>query len=103
MPLQQGPILKAKALRLQRAGQLDAAEIIYRDILKLNSNDPEALSLLATISYQRGHSEHAARLITKSLGIDPAQPRALVNRGLALVALRRYEQALVDADQAIIL
>lgn len=72
------------AVRLQRAGHLDAAETVYRRVLEVAPRNPDALHFLGVLSYQRGRSAVAVDLIRQALETVPDYPDALSNLGNAL-------------------
>lgn len=92
-----------QALHLHQQGQLDAAETLYRSVLRSNPRHSGALQLLGVIAGQRGHAEQAIELIDQSLAIDPANAAGWSNRGNALLDLGRYPQALESYDRALAL
>jgi protein O-GlcNAc transferase len=92
-----------QALALHRAGRLDEAERVYRAILKEDANRVDALSNLGTLCLQQGDWEECDRLLGLSLAINPDQPLAQLNRGIALRALKRFDEALGCYDRAIAL
>jgi Flp pilus assembly protein TadD len=53
------PKALAAAMRHQQAGRLRAAERIYREILAVDPNQPDALHLLGVTSHQMGKHEVA--------------------------------------------
>jgi protein O-GlcNAc transferase len=89
------------ALSMHQDGQLGEAERLYREVLKLDADDFDAIHLLGVIFVQRGQFVEGERLITQALEIDPSEPSALNNRGIALAELKRFEDAIVSYDNAI--
>ncbi len=77
------------ALELHTAGQLPQAERLYRQILKDAPSHPEALHYLGVIGLQVGRNEDAVSLISKVVGLQPANYNAMVNLGSGLQALAR--------------
>ena len=91
------------AVALHQVGQLDAAEIQYKKLLKFLPSNTVLLSNLAMIALQKGKLEDAVRIIEKSLQINPNQPIALNSQGTALYHLNRLDEALASYDRAIAL
>ena len=89
------------ALRLHQQGQLDTAEVLYREILQSNPRHSGALQLLGVIAGQRGQPQQAIELIDQALAIEPANAAAWSNRGNALLELKRYPDALKSYDRAL--
>jgi predicted TPR repeat methyltransferase len=82
------------AVRLQRAGHLDAAEELYRRVLESAPGNPDALHFLGVLSHQRGRSAEAADLIRQALERVPDYPDALSNLGNVL----RSQGELAEAE-----
>jgi len=71
------------AARHHRAGELPAAETIYRQVLALQPNDPDALHLLGVLAAQVGNAE-AIALMRKAIAQRPEFPEAYAHLGNAL-------------------
>src|SRR3989442_54636 len=98
----------ALALQQQQAGNLQQAEQVYRDILRADPNQPEALYQLGRIAYGSGYPGAAGTPLTQAplpqpntsvahnrLGVD------LLNQGKSAEAATCFEQALrLDPDYA---
>lgn len=91
------------SVALHQSGQLDAAETQYKKLLNFLPSNTALLTNLGTIALQKGMLEDAVKIIGKSLQINPNQPIALSNRGLALKDLKRLDEALASYDRAIVL
>ncbi|WP_144143648.1 tetratricopeptide repeat protein [Paraburkholderia sp. BCC1884] len=89
------------ALEAHQAGQLDAAEPFYREILALDPTHAQALHYLGVLHYQRGQSEVAADLMSQALKLDRYDAACWSNRGLAAAALGHFEEAMICYDQAL--
>jgi len=90
-----------KALQYQQAGQFEQAEDIYRKILKVNPNHPEALHLLGIIAYQFKKYDIAVPLISKAIRIDPNQSAYYSNMGLVLKEQGKLDEAVACLQKAI--
>jgi predicted TPR repeat methyltransferase len=66
---------------LQQRLALDEAESIYRRILALMPENPDALHFLGLLQYQRGRSKEAIRLILRSIRVEPEYVGAHNNLG----------------------
>jgi tetratricopeptide (TPR) repeat protein len=74
-----------------QSGNLAQAEILYKQVLQNNANQPDALHLLGLISKQKGDLKTAAQLMRKALNFNPNYVEAFVNLGATL-----QEQAQLD-------
>jgi tetratricopeptide (TPR) repeat protein len=92
-----------QALALHQAGRLPEAKKIYRQILALDPDQFDARHLLGFIFHQRGDSAQAVHHIDLALQKNPDGILALNNRGIALNALKRFDEALASYDRAIAL
>src|SRR5262245_25200924 len=61
------------ALKYHQAGQLDAAEHLYREILAHESRQADAWHLLGLVSYSRGQHAEAIAHISRAITLDDAQ------------------------------
>jgi len=96
-------LLMADALRLHQAGRLAEAEKVYQQVLDIQSDQFDSLHLLGVILFQRGNPSAAVEQIDRALKRNPKDVAALNNRGNALLALRRFDEALVSYDRALAL
>ncbi|MEO5351703.1 MAG: tetratricopeptide repeat protein [Magnetococcus sp. XQGC-1] len=83
-----------EALQIHQAGQLDAAEAIYRKVLTIQPENPDALHLLGFICHQRNQAELAAELVGKAVALQPDRTIFLNNYGIILTSLGRREEAM---------
>ena len=90
-----------QALALHQAGRLAEAEKIYVQILAIDPDQFDARHLLGFIFHQRGDSALAVHYIDLALQKNPGNILALNNRGIALNALKRFDEALASYDRAI--
>jgi len=93
----------AEALALHQAGRLDDAEQGYRTILEADLGHFDARHHLGIIHYQRGEHIAALRQIDAALKINPSVPAVHNNRGAALAALQRFEEAAESYRRAVAL
>lgn len=59
------------AIQLHRAGKLDQAELVYRQILDETPDHADALHLLGVVCHQRGQFGRAVTLIKKAVALAP--------------------------------
>src|ERR1700688_2355654 len=100
--LSQVASLLTQGLALHQAGRLAEAEKIYRQILAVDPDQFDSRHLLGFIFHQRGDSAQALHYIDLALQKNPGNILALNNRGIALNALRRFDEALASYDRAIV-
>jgi Flp pilus assembly protein TadD len=85
--------LLQEGLEHHRAGRLDEAEALYREALRLEPQEAEALRLLGAIAAKRGGHEAAVALFQEALALRPDIAYCHNDLGLALAALRRLDEA----------
>lgn len=90
-----------EALGEHRAGRLENAERVYRQVLKIMPNHPDALQLLGLLCKQSGEFERAADLMQQSLIYAPAQPAVHNNLGNVLGRLGKKIEAIACYRNAI--
>jgi protein O-GlcNAc transferase len=76
----------AVAMAHHRAGRLEAAEQLYRQVIKAEPNHAEAWHLLGLVNAQIGNNHAAVEYIRHALTARPEWPEALANLGNALRA-----------------
>lgn len=74
------------AFEQHRAGNLQQAESICRQVLAVQPNNYDALQELGVIAFQAGALEQAKQLLVKASQIDPKAPDCLYNLALVLNA-----------------
>lgn len=75
-----GPVLK-RAMEAHQAGELEAAELLYGEVLDIRVAQPDAMHYLGVLSHQKGRSDEAVTLIGAALSITPNHPDAHNNLG----------------------
>lgn len=88
------------ALGLHQANRLAEAENIYKQVLSVAPNHPDALHLLGVIWHQTGRSGQALELINRSVSIAPTFA-SLNNLGDVLRSFGRTHDAVACFDRAI--
>ena len=87
------PQLIATAISLQKANATEAAEAIYRGVLAVAPDHPDALQFLGMIQHGRGEREQAVATLKKAAEIAPENASIWNNLGNALIEIRQSEQA----------
>jgi tetratricopeptide (TPR) repeat protein len=89
------------ALTLHRGGRLDEAEAAYRQVLELDAQEPNALTNIGTIFFQRGQVAEGVPFLEASLKVKPDQTNALSNLAHGLTQLGRFEEAKEACERAV--
>jgi protein O-GlcNAc transferase len=92
-----------QAIEYQKAGQLQQAEAIYRQILAREPENPQALHMLGVIALQEGRYGTAEKLIQKALALKPDYAAAYNNLGLVLQDQGRLQDAATAFQRALAL
>ena len=82
-----------QAIALHRQGRLEDAEALYRQVLRRDPRQADALHFLGVLSAQRRRYAEAADLIRAALERQPRYADAHNNLGNVLAALGRWEAA----------
>lgn len=90
-----------RAIRHHQAGELEAADAIYRRILESEPNHPDALNLSGVVAHQCGDQERAIRLIERAVGINDSNASYYNNLGEANRALGRNQPAISAFEKAL--
>ncbi|MGB8167967.1 MAG: tetratricopeptide repeat-containing glycosyltransferase family protein [Chthoniobacteraceae bacterium] len=91
------------ALAYHQSGQLESAGAIYRQILRVQPQHPEALHSLGLISAALGQQDVAAELIAQAIVHSPAQPIFYSNLGEIYRRLGRLEESIACFQRALAL
>jgi predicted O-linked N-acetylglucosamine transferase (SPINDLY family) len=86
-----------------QAGRLPQAEALYRQVLAVEPEHPDALHLLGVIACQLGRAEMGVDLIRQAVALDPSFAQAYGNLGNALKDTGRLNEAIAAFRQAILL
>ncbi len=92
-----------QAIAAHRAGNLKEAETLYRDVLKRDGRDFDALHMLGVICAQREQFDEAEQLLRTALSVDQRVPPCFYNYANVLSRLKRYEEAIKVYDRALTL
>jgi tetratricopeptide (TPR) repeat protein len=88
------------AVSHHQAGRLEQAAAIYRDLLRSDPNQPDALHLSGVIALQGDRHDEALDLIGRAIAENPAVALYHRNMALTLEALDRTGDALIHFSQA---
>lgn len=89
------------AIAQHQAGNLAAAETIYRQILAIQPQHADALHLLGVAALMSGRCEEAVELIERAVALSPGQPVYESNLGEACRRLGRFEKAIAHLRHAV--
>ncbi|HEY6822825.1 MAG TPA: tetratricopeptide repeat protein, partial [Steroidobacteraceae bacterium] len=81
------------AVRYHRADQLDVAESVYRRVLEMVPEDPEALHFLGVLLHQRGKHDEALELLERAIVLQPERAGFHQNMGNVLFEMERLTEA----------
>jgi protein O-GlcNAc transferase len=91
------------AQQQHRVGQLDQAEVHYRQVLHIQSIHPDAPHGLGLLAHHSGQYDSAVRLISEAIRIYPAKPHYYSDLALFYQVLHHGDLAIVCYQQAITL
>ena len=89
------------AMELHQQGKFPEAEQLYKQILAVNPNEPNALCYLGVMAHQLGRNEVALKFISDSLKIAPNNLNAHMNMGNIYQAMEKYAEAGRHFEKAI--
>jgi len=91
----------AHAAEHQQAGRLGEAEKVYREILRTNPGNVDALRLLGTLTMAIGRIHQAENLFRRAVAYAPDYVEAHLDLGRALKEQQRLQDAIVSFERAI--
>ena len=89
------------ALKYHRSGDLQQAENIYREILKIQPDNVDALHFLGILQYQLGNHDSAIECIENVLRRNPNDPDAYYNLGDVFLRQGDVKNAIKNHKSAI--
>jgi len=98
----------ALAILLQKGGQFVEAGELYRRVLEMNPDHPQALHYAGVLAHQQGRNDEAVALVERSLALAPDQADWYSNQGIIFQssgelnrAIDAYRRAIaIDATHA---
>lgn len=90
-----------RALAHHRAGELDQAEGLYREIVRIDPRHADALHLLGLTAHQRKKSESAVDYISRAISVSDRFAPYHSNLGVAYRALGDISQAIASLQTAL--
>jgi predicted TPR repeat methyltransferase len=81
------------AVRYQRADQLDVSESVYRRVLEVVPEQPDALHFLGVLLHQRGKHGEALELLERAIALQPERAGFHQNIGNVLFEMERLTEA----------
>ena len=93
--------LLAQAARLHREGKLEEAEKLYRQALKDNPDNVDAMRMLAMLAAALKHFDDAERLLRRAVALAPDYLAAVIDLGRVLKEQDRFEEAIDCFKKAI--
>lgn len=87
-----------KGIEAVKRGDLDQAEAHYRETLRLNPSNTDALLNLSGIYYHRRSFDKALELVEECITADPTRPQAHHQRGMVRSTMGDLNGALSDFD-----
>jgi tetratricopeptide (TPR) repeat protein len=88
-------------IQLSKSGNYKEASDVFRKILEVMPNQPQALHNLALMEYQQGNPENAVQILKQAVESDPQFPEAHNTLGLIYFQLNDYYKALTEFRKAI--
>lgn len=88
------------AIEHHRAGELDKAESLYRDIVRIDPRHADALHLLGLAAHQRKKSDTAVDLIARAIAVNEKFAPYHSNLGVAHRALGEFAEAISSFQMA---
>lgn len=89
------------ALNYHQAGDLDQAERLYRDVLRVDPHHADALHLIGVTCYQRSNHEQAVDFIRRAIAINEDASPFFCNLGVAFHAMELFDDAVENFHDAL--
>ena len=93
--------LFAEAVRAQASGELDKAQQLCLELLKLDVKHAEGLHLLGIVLNGQGRPEVAASMLQRAIALNPQEAAYFSNLGNSLHAMQKLDQAVAAYSRAI--
>jgi predicted O-linked N-acetylglucosamine transferase (SPINDLY family) len=95
------PATLAMAIERHQAGQIHAAELIYRRILAEDPDHSETLHLLGVAAQQTGRNEAAVELFQRAIAVNETRAEFHSSLAVAYLELRRFSEAVACCRRAL--
>lgn len=95
--------LLQQAVTAHQTGQLDEAEKLYRSVLAVTPDHPDATALLGLVRGAKGAIDEAVDLIEKAIKRDQKSALFKLHLGNVLMSAKRFSEAVVAFRQAVVL
>jgi protein O-GlcNAc transferase len=92
-----------RGLEQQRAGNLPAAASLYRQVLAIQADQPDALHLLGIVTHQLGDAAAAIEVIRRSIQARPGLAPFHNNLANILKRIGRLDEAVTEYERALVL
>jgi tetratricopeptide (TPR) repeat protein len=89
------------AIKYHQNGQLEHAELKYRQVLKFDPRNADALQLIGVVAYQTGRYTSAIDLINEAININPHVASYYSNLGIVLKEINESDEAIINYNKAI--
>src|SRR5262249_22247519 len=93
----------AIAIQLQQQRELEAAEVVYREIRRACPDHARATHYAGVLSHQMGRSDEGIALMQRSLELEPERADWHNNLAIALQGMSRFDEAIAAYQRAIAL
>ncbi len=90
-----------QALQHHRKNELDHAESLYRGVLAVQPEHPDALGMLGQLLVQTGRSAEGVDLLQRAIAAKPREPAFHAALGQALAELGRLDEAIAAQQAAV--
>lgn len=84
----------ALAAEHQKAGRVEEAQALYREVLRANPANVDALRMMGTIALAQSRFDEAERYLRRAISHAPDFVGAIIDRGRALKEQNRFEEAI---------
>jgi Flp pilus assembly protein TadD len=89
------------AVKHHQAGRFAEAEILYREVLKSQPTQPDALHLLGLLALGAGRGNDALDLVRRALLVNPKAAEYYSHLGVILLSLGRVDESISALRQAV--
>jgi len=79
----------------------DAAASVFRQIMKINNKQKEAMLLLGKVLRAENHFDQSLEILLKAAVLDPADPEPLFQAGLLYLEARKAESAKIQFQRVL--